>query len=92
MKGDEIPISAQLVSLADVYDALINERWYKDAFSKEQALMYIREENAQPDRMSHDMRTPMNAIVGMTGIAGQHLNEPADKCSKVYPCWRDSKS
>lgn len=27
--------------------------------------------------MSHDIRTPMNAIVGMTGIAGQHLNEPA---------------
>ena len=35
--GEDIPISAQLVSVADVYDALVNERCYKDAFSKEQA-------------------------------------------------------
>ena len=41
LKGDEIPISAQLVSLADVYDALINERCYKDAYSKEQAFHMI---------------------------------------------------
>ena len=41
LKGDEIPISAQLVSLADVYDALINERCYKEAYSKEKAFMMI---------------------------------------------------
>lgn len=41
LKGDEIPISAQLVSLADVYDALINERCYKDAFSKDEAFRMI---------------------------------------------------
>ncbi|MBQ9765912.1 MAG: response regulator [Lachnospiraceae bacterium] len=28
-------------------------------------------------RMSHDIRTPMNAIIGMTTIAGEHLDEPA---------------
>ncbi|MCM1120472.1 MAG: response regulator [bacterium] len=27
-------------------------------------------------RMSHDIRTPMNAIIGMTAIAGTHLHEP----------------
>ncbi len=37
LKGDDIPISAQLVSIADVYDALISERCYKKAFSKEKA-------------------------------------------------------
>ena len=31
--GEEIPISAQVVSLADVYDALVSERVYKKAFS-----------------------------------------------------------
>ncbi|OLA87432.1 MAG: two-component system response regulator [Roseburia sp. 40_7] len=41
LKGDEIPISAQLVSVADVYDALINERCYKDAYSKEEAFHMI---------------------------------------------------
>lgn len=33
--GEEIPISAQVVSLADVYDALTSERSYKKAFSHE---------------------------------------------------------
>ncbi len=41
LKGEEIPISAQLVSLADVYDALINERCYKAAYSKEEAFRMI---------------------------------------------------
>ena len=41
LKGEEIPISAQLVSLADVYDALINERCYKAAYSKEEAFHMI---------------------------------------------------
>lgn len=39
--GDEIPIAAQIVSIADVYDALVNERVYKDAFPKEEAFRMI---------------------------------------------------
>lgn len=41
LKGEEIPISAQAVSLADAYDALISERVYKKAFSHEKALSMI---------------------------------------------------
>lgn len=41
LKGDEIPISAQIVSLADVYDALTSERCYKKAFSHEKAMEMI---------------------------------------------------
>lgn len=40
--GGEIPISAQVVSLADVYDALVSERVYKKAFSHEKALEMIQ--------------------------------------------------
>ena len=40
--GEEIPISAQVVSLADVYDALVSERVYKKAFSHEKALEMIK--------------------------------------------------
>ena len=40
--GEEIPISAQVVSLADVYDALVSERVYKKAFSHEKALEMIQ--------------------------------------------------
>ena len=41
LKGDEIPISAQIVSVADVYDALTSERCYKKAYSHEQAFNMI---------------------------------------------------
>lgn len=41
LKGDEIPISAQAVALADVYDALTSERVYKKAFSHEKAIQMI---------------------------------------------------
>lgn len=39
--GDEIPIAAQIVSVADVYDALVNERVYKDAIPKDKAFNMI---------------------------------------------------
>ena len=41
LKGDEIPISAQIVALADVYDALTSERVYKKAFPHEKAIEMI---------------------------------------------------
>lgn len=41
LKEDEIPISAQIVSIADVYDALVSERVYKSAYSKEEAFRMI---------------------------------------------------
>lgn len=41
LRGDEIPISAQIVSVADVYDALVSDRVYKKAFSHEKAIQMI---------------------------------------------------
>lgn len=42
LKGDEIPISAQIVALADVYDALTSQRVYKPPFSHEKAVEMIK--------------------------------------------------
>lgn len=41
LSGEEIPVSAQIVSLADVYDALVSERVYKNAYSKDEAFHMI---------------------------------------------------
>ena len=41
LKGDEIPITAQIVSIADVYDALTSERVYKKAYSHQKAMEMI---------------------------------------------------
>lgn len=43
LKGEEIPVEARIMALADVYDALVSERVYKRAFSKEEARKIIEE-------------------------------------------------
>ena len=43
LKGNEISIWAQIVSLADVYDALVSKRCYKGVFQRDEALSMIRE-------------------------------------------------
>ncbi|WP_415888724.1 two-component system response regulator [Neptuniibacter sp. SY11_33] len=43
LKGEEIPLSARLMAIADVYDALISKRVYKNAMSHEQAVAIIEE-------------------------------------------------
>ena len=41
LKGEEIPIAAQVVSIVDVYDALTSQRVYKEAYSHEKAMQMI---------------------------------------------------
>lgn len=43
LRGEEIPLAARIVAVADVYDALISKRVYKAAFSHEQAMAIIAE-------------------------------------------------
>lgn len=74
--GDENHRTVCLVR-ADVTDMLAAERNAKNAL--EDALALAREANqAKSDflsAMSHDIRTPMNAIIGMTALAASHLND-----------------
>ena len=43
LKGDDIPVSARLMAVADVYDALISRRVYKPAFSHEESVRIMKE-------------------------------------------------
>ena len=43
LKGEEIPLEARIMALADVYDALVSARVYKEAYSEEKARAIIRE-------------------------------------------------
>ncbi len=55
LKGTDIPLSARLMAVADVYDALINKRVYKPAFTDEYTTQYIIESSGthfDPDIIS----------------------------------------
>lgn len=47
LKGDEIPLSAQILAIADVYDALTTERSYKKAFSHDKTLQLMKDERGK---------------------------------------------
>lgn len=45
LKGEEIPLPARLFAVVDVYDALISDRPYRSAWSKQAAINYIEEQS-----------------------------------------------
>lgn len=47
LKGEDISIEARIATVADVFDALITKRPYKDAWSMEDAFAYIRKETGK---------------------------------------------
>ena len=47
LKEDEIPVSGRLMAIADVYDALINKRVYKEAMPHDQAVKFIVQESGK---------------------------------------------
>ncbi len=44
LNGKEIPLTARIVTLADVYDALISARVYKSSWSEEDVLQYLQKQ------------------------------------------------
>ena len=47
LKGEQIPLSARIVALADVYDALVSKRIYKEAYSHDKAKSIIEQERGE---------------------------------------------
>ena len=47
LKGNEIPLSARLVAIADVFDALTSKRPYKEAWSIDTALDFLKKESGK---------------------------------------------
>lgn len=74
--GDDIPISAQVVSIADVYDALTSERCYKKAFSHEKALEMINNNEC-------GVFNPM-ILKSLNAAADEIKNELAHRSSATY--------
>jgi putative two-component system response regulator len=72
LKGDEIPLQARMMALADVYDALVSERPYKKAFSHEEAMRIISSgRGTQFDPDLTDMFMSLSVTIKQTSEAGK---------------------
>jgi HD-GYP domain-containing protein (c-di-GMP phosphodiesterase class II) len=47
LRGEEIPLFARIVAVADVYDALTSQRSYKEPWSREQVSEFLRRESGK---------------------------------------------
>jgi len=71
LRGDAIPLSARIVAVADVFDALTSKRPYKDAWTIEKALAVMREDSGKhfdPEVM----RALEQAMPRVLGIYNEH--------------------
>ena len=93
LKGEEIPLSARIVALADVYDALTSNRPYKKAFPHEKAREIIvndRGKHFDPDVvdafLAHeaDFRTIRKKIYKESAPAKRYESEKRDDLSQFY--------
>ena len=69
-KGDEIPIEARIVAVADVYDALVSERPYKHAWSMETAIEYMERQKGKhfdPDVLNA-FKAQFDAVTKIQGM------------------------
>lgn len=77
LSGDNIPVSARLMALADVYDSLISRRIYKEGMSHERATAIIRE-----NRASHFDPDIVDAFIEIQGefqaIAARYADSNGD--------------
>jgi putative two-component system response regulator len=88
LSGEQIPLAARIVSIADVYDALSVRRCYKDAYPHETCVEMIREQaGAQfdPDLVEVFMRleSQFREIASRFGDTAAHSAKPAEPVAPV---------
>ena len=81
LKGTAIPLTARILQIVDVYDALTTERPYKPAFPREEALRIMREEVRKgwwdPEVFVEFEKCAL-AIIGEPGFRQEAIASPAD--------------
>ena len=77
LRGEDIPVSGRIMALADVYDALISRRVYKEAYSHEDAIQIIVEGKGK-----HFDPDVVDAFLQIEGTFKQISSEFGDDCSR----------
>ncbi|MGO9445529.1 MAG: HD domain-containing phosphohydrolase [Thiobacillaceae bacterium] len=86
LAGDDIPLSARLMAVADVYDALISRRVYKPAYPHEQAVAMILAERGR--HFDPDVAGALLEIAGKFRSIAQNLrDDTAERAEAWEPSW-----
>lgn len=76
LKGKEIPLAARIVKVVDVYDAMLNQRAYKDRIPKEEALEWMADGAGKcfdPDIIQVFLKIHRNFIYDADAVKKYHL-------------------
>ena len=85
--GDEIPMEARIVCLADVYDALTTERSYKKALTHEQAVTLMRRDIGR--QFDPELFRAFEEVMGGRGVVVEEPTLPAASPAPVTNPQRD---
>jgi response regulator RpfG family c-di-GMP phosphodiesterase len=80
-QGEEIPIFGRIVALADVFDALISRRCYKEAMPEDQVLTTIKEESGK-----HFDPEVVAAFLAIYEVIGAIRQKYQDESGEAYSC------
>jgi len=82
LAGEEIPLEARIVAVADVYDALGSARPYKPAYAEDKVMAIMREENGTHFD-ANVFGAFENVLEGFRSIRAQYSDESSAKCSET---------
>ena len=77
LKGEQIPLAARVFAVVDVWDALLSDRPYRDAWPEERVLEHIREQAGK-----HFDPRVVEVFLGLGVDRGQHLHGEAASCQE----------
>jgi len=75
LKGDEIPIEAKIVKVADIYDAISSRRQYKPEIERVKALRIVSEEVEKGKINAHIFNSLIDVVIDEINLEGGNLNE-----------------
>ena len=84
-KGNDIPIEARIVAVADVYDALVSERPYKNAWSMDAALDYMESHSGKhfdPDAL-HAFKEQIDTVSKIQGMLPDTIRDKASNAKDL---------
>lgn len=75
LKGDEIPLEAKVIKVADIYDAISSRRQYKPEIERTMALKIVSEEVEKGKINPHIFNSLIDVVINEVKLEGGNIHE-----------------